>query len=73
MSTDRRQMTVRVVSLQSREASESRVGGTVTERLALVGELSEMLWARTRRPLPAYSRMTMPVVVTPLRPRLARD
>jgi len=75
MPTNRRDMTGRVVSLQSPEASDARVPGTVAERLHLVKELSEMLWARTRRPLPAYTRATMPVVITSLReqPRLDRD
>ena len=49
-------MTVRVVSLRSREASEARVGGTAAERAALVAELSERLWAVTGRPLPTYTR-----------------
>ena len=59
-------MTGRVVPLRSLEASESRVGGTVAERIALIAELSEMTWARTGRPVPSYSRATMPVVITTL-------
>jgi hypothetical protein len=66
MATDRRDMTVRVVPLRSDEAGDSRVGGTAAERLALVGKLSEELWARTHRPLPTYSRATMPINVTTL-------
>ncbi|MDA1081367.1 MAG: hypothetical protein O2973_06760 [Gemmatimonadetes bacterium] len=60
-------MTARVVALNSPEAGESRVGGTPAERVALVVELSAMLWARTGKPLPDYTRGTMPIVVTTLR------
>ncbi len=66
MATDRRNMTVRLVSLASPEAGESRVNGSTAERLALVGTLSESHWALSRRPLPAYTRATMPVVLTSL-------
>ena len=59
-------MTVRVVPLWSDEAGESHVGGTGADRLALVRTLSEELWARTHRPLPTYTRATMPVNVTTL-------
>ena len=59
-------MTVRVVPLRSSAAAESRVGGTIVERLALVFALSESSWSLTRRPLPGYTRATMPVVVTSL-------
>ena len=67
MKQDRREMTARIVPLRSREAGEARVGGTAAERLALVRALSEQLWARSHRPLPAYTRATMPVVFIPLR------
>ena len=73
MPTDRRNMTVRLVPLHSREAGDSRVGGTVAERLALVGRLTEALWERARRPFPAYTRATMPVVITSLGARSDRD
>ena len=66
-------MTVRLVPLHSREAGDARVGGTATERLALVIQLSEMLWARTGRPLPKYTRATMPVTISPLGARPDRD
>lgn len=66
MSTPRRDMTVRIVPLGSPEANESRVGGTIAERVALVAELSAMLWVHTGRPLPVYTRATMPVIVTTL-------
>jgi hypothetical protein len=63
MREDRSKMTVRMVPLRSREAGESRVAGTVAERIALVAELSEMLWDRTGKPRPSYTRATMPIVL----------
>ncbi len=63
MSTARRNMTVRVVPLRSPEAGDSRVAGTPSERVALVGVLSADLWTRTQRPLPIYERTAMPVRV----------
>jgi hypothetical protein len=59
-------MTARVVPLASEEAGDARVGGTAAERLALVGELSRRMWALTKRPIPSYTRKTMPVRVTTL-------
>ena len=66
-------MTVRSVPLRSPETGESRVGGTAAERLAIVAQLSEMMWTRTRRALPNYTRATMPVVITTLRDRPDHD
>jgi hypothetical protein len=63
MTTDRRNMTVRVVGLHSPEAGDSRVAGTPSERVALVAVLSADLWALTRAPLPMYDRTSMPVTV----------
>lgn len=60
-------MTIRFVPLRSAEGGDSRVAGTVGERLALVGILSEDGWARTHRPLPTYTRATIPIVMKPLR------
>ena len=57
-------MTVRIVPLRSREAGESRVEGSSVDRLALVARLSEVLWIRTGRVLPSYTRATMPVVLS---------
>ena len=71
MPTARGDMTVRVVPLKSREAGDARVGGTVAERVALVARLSEMQWTLTGKPLPSYTRATMPIVVAPLRARPA--
>lgn len=62
MATNRRDMTVRWVPLGSRDAGESRVYESVAERLQLVDQLSESGWALSQRPLPTYSRATMPVV-----------
>ena len=59
-------MTARVVPLGSDEAGDARVGGTAAERLALVAELSRRMWALTKRPIPSYTRKTMPVRVTTL-------
>ncbi len=72
MATDRSDMTVRVVPLTSTEAGDSRVGGTVAERVALVLRLSEDLWTRTQRPLPTYTRATMPFALKPLRAQAER-
>jgi hypothetical protein len=66
-------MTVRIVSLHSPEASDSRVGGTAEERIALVTSLSERLWALTHRPVPSYTRGTMPIVLRRLGARPDRD
>ena len=60
-------MTARVVPLRSDEAADARVSGTAEERLMLLGELSRRMWALTQRPLPAYTRSTMPVRLSTLR------
>lgn len=60
-------MTARVVPLRSDEAGEARVAGTAEERLALVNELSRRVWMLTGRPVPSYTRATIPVAVTTLR------
>jgi hypothetical protein len=59
-------MTARVVPLRSDEASDSRVEGTPAERLAVLAELSRRMWALTQRPLPSYTRSTMPVKLSTL-------
>jgi hypothetical protein len=66
MKRDRSKMTVRIVPLRSDEAGDARVGGTVAERVALVGELSRRMWALTGQPLPSYTRATMPVKLSTL-------
>jgi hypothetical protein len=66
MKRDRSQMTIRVVPLRSDEASDGRVGGTPAERLAVLSELSRRMWALTKRPMPTYTRQTIPVCITKL-------
>ena len=60
-------MTARVVPLASAEAGDPRMGGTVEQRLAAVTQLSSEAWALSGRPLPAYTRDTMPIVIVTLR------
>jgi hypothetical protein len=66
MQSDRSRMTARIVPLRSDEASDARVAGTAAERLALLAELSRRMWSLTQRPVPSYTRATMPVKVTTL-------
>ena len=63
----RSRMTARVVPLASPEAGDARMGGTVEERLAAVAELTAEAWRLSGRPLPSYTRATIPVVVATLR------
>lgn len=60
-------MTARVVPLRSAEASDARMGGTIDERVAAVAALTLEAWRLSGRPLPTYTRATMPVVVTTLK------
>lgn len=60
-------MTARVVPLTSAEAGDPRMGGTIDERVAAVAELTAEAWRLSGRPLPTYTRATMPVVVTTLK------
>lgn len=66
MGKRRRDMTARIVPLRSREASEPPCPPTAEERIALVARLSREMWALTGKPLPSYTRATMPIVVTRL-------
>ena len=66
MPADRSGMTYRLVPLGSQEAGDGRVGGTATERLALVGELSRRMWALGSHPLPSYTRNQIPLRLTTL-------
>jgi hypothetical protein len=63
-------MTARVVPLSSPEAGDSRMGGTVKERLAAVAQLTAEAWRLSGRPLPTYTRATMPIVVSTLKDQL---
>jgi hypothetical protein len=67
MSADRRHITARVVSLTSDEASDPRMGGSIDERVAAVAVLSAEAWRLAGRPLPTYTRQTMPVRMRALR------
>lgn len=67
MSIPRRNITARVVPLESPEASDSRMGGTVDERVAAVAELTLQAWRLAGRPFPKYTRATMPIVRGTLR------
>jgi hypothetical protein len=64
---DRAQMTVRIVPLSSPEAGDSRMGGTLEQRLAAVVELTKEAWRLAGRSLPTYSRATMPIARGTLR------
>jgi hypothetical protein len=64
---DRSHMTARVVPLSSPEANDSRMGGTVEQRLAAVAQLTAEAWRLSGRPLPTYTRATMPIVIATLR------
>jgi hypothetical protein len=66
MPARRSKMTVRVVHLNSAEASDPRMGGTADERVAAVAVLTQEAWALAGKPLPAYTRATIPVVVSTL-------
>ena len=66
MKRERANMTVTVVPLQSDEAGDGRVDGTAAQRLAIVADLSRRMWALTRRPVPAYTRETIPLRLTTL-------
>jgi len=59
--------TGRVVPLRSAEAGDARMGGTLEERVAAVAELTAEAWRLAGRPLPSYSRATMPVVLATLK------
>lgn len=66
-------MTARVVSLRDGEAADGCTGGTTAERISLVASLSEAQWILTRRPLPTYTRDSMPIAVTTLFIRARSD
>jgi hypothetical protein len=60
-------MTVRVVPLTSAEAGDSRMEGTIDERVSAVAELTLEAWRVSGRSLPNYTRATMPIVVSTLK------
>ncbi len=63
---DRDGLTVRVVPLSSPEAEDPRMGGTLEERVAAVTVLTTEGWRLAGRPLPTYTRATIPIVVSTL-------
>jgi hypothetical protein len=67
MPEERRDMTARVIPLDSREASEPPCPPTIAERLTLVMTLSQEAWDLSGRPQPDYTRATMPIVLRALR------
>ncbi len=68
-----RAMTYRIVPLASREAAEPPTADTISERLAMVSELSRMAWLASGRPFPAYSRSNIPVQFRRLRDEAGAD
>lgn len=68
---NRARMTARVVPLTSAEAGDSRTGGTLDQRVAAVADLTAEAWRLAGRPLPTYTRATMPVVLATLREHAA--
>ena len=62
MPQQRREMSARVVPLDSDEAGDSRMGGTVDERVAAVAALTAEAWRLAGRPFPRYVRATMPAL-----------
>ena len=53
--------------MTSAEAGDSRTGGTLDQRVAAVADLTAEAWRLAGRPLPTYTRATMPVVLATLR------
>lgn len=66
MPRPRRDMTFRRSDLRSADAADSRVAGTIAQRLALVRTLSLAAWANSRKPLPSYDRSRIPVRIVKL-------
>jgi hypothetical protein len=66
MAKDRSNMTVRKFRLGDPEADDVRMGGTVAERIEALTALTAIAWETSKRPLPTYTRATMPIVVTTL-------
>lgn len=56
----RRDMTYRVVPLESDEARDARLGSTVAERVEMVMALSIAAWVASGKPLPKYERHNIP-------------
>ena len=59
----RRVTQARVVRLGEEPGDDLSATTTVEERLAMVSELSRRMWELTGRPLPTYTRATLPARV----------
>jgi hypothetical protein len=64
-SARRREWPVRIFRLGD-EPPDDLSSTTAEERIAMVAELSARMWELTGRPLPSYTRATMPVRIVPL-------
>jgi hypothetical protein len=60
-------MTVRIVGLGSAEAGDSKMGGSIADRVSAVGELTELAWRLAKRSFPSYSRRNILFRLTTLR------
>ncbi|OGU01798.1 MAG: hypothetical protein A2085_08005 [Gemmatimonadetes bacterium GWC2_71_10] len=60
---ERSALPVRVFTLGQEPPDDLSASTTVEERLSMVWELTRRMWEFTGRPLPAYSRRSMPVRV----------
>jgi hypothetical protein len=73
MPRSRDNMTYRRVHLESSEAGEARVPGTIEERLKLTSQLSLAAWRNSGNPFPSYSRAEIPVRICRLGESRVRD
>lgn len=71
--SSRKNITFRRVPLESEQAGDARVAGTIAERLALVRTLSLSAWASTGATLPTYERSRIPFRRVKLGERSDRD
>ena len=62
MPKDRSHMTVRVLSLSDPKVGDAFVDAGGSTRQAMVYHLSLAAWRQTGRPMPVYTRATLPVV-----------
>lgn len=69
----RREMTYRVVPLESPEARDARLGSTVAERIQMLVELSHAAWVASGKPFPRYERHNVPVKLSRLEDRGGPD
>ncbi len=62
MDSRRSDMTARVLPLTDRRVADASVEADGGTRQALVYHLSVAAWQQTGRPMPSYTRATMPAV-----------